>query len=51
MILLLPLFKKHLEKAELLAWKSTIIIKAKEKKSCLKPNDIFFFICLSFLKA
>ena len=46
MILLLPLFRKHLEKAEFLAWKATIIMKAKEKRSCLKPNDIcsLFFV-------
>ena len=50
MSLLLPLFGKHLEKAEFLAWKAKIIIKAKEKRSCLKPNDIFFFICCHFWK-
>jgi hypothetical protein len=38
MILLLPFFGKHLEKAECLAWKAKIIIKAKQKMSCLKPK-------------
>jgi hypothetical protein len=50
MILLLPLFGKHLEKAECFAWKPKIINKAKEQMSCLKPNDIFFLIFLSLLK-
>ena len=50
MILLLPLFGKHLEKAELLAWKANIINKAKEKRSCLKPTDISFFIFCHFWK-
>jgi hypothetical protein len=48
MILLLPFFGKHLEKAECFAWKSKIINKAKEKMSCLKPNDIFFLIFRPF---
>ena len=50
MILLLPFFGKHLEKAECFAWKPQIINKAKKKMSCLKPNDIFFLIFCHFWK-
>jgi hypothetical protein len=35
MILLLPLFGKHLEKAE---WRATIIIKAKAKKVMIEAK-------------
>jgi hypothetical protein len=45
-----PFFGKHLENAVLLAWKAKSIIKAKEKRSCLKPNDICFFIFCHFWK-
>jgi hypothetical protein len=45
-----PFFGKHLEKAEFIAWKPTMFIKAKEKRSCLKPNDIVFFIFCHFWK-
>ena len=50
MVLLLPFFGKHLENAVFLAWKAKSIIKAKEKRSCLKPNDICFFIFCHFWK-
>ena len=45
-----PFFGKHLENAVFLAWKAKSIIKAKEKRSCLKPNDICFFIFCHFWK-
>jgi hypothetical protein len=48
MILLLPFFGKHLEKAECFAWEPKIINKAKKKMACLKPNDIVFFIFCHF---
>jgi hypothetical protein len=48
MILLIPFFGKLLEKAERLVWKPKIINKAKEKMSCLNPNDIFFLILCHF---
>ena len=43
-----PFFGKHLKKVVFLALKAKLIIKAKEKRSCLKPNDIFFFIVCHF---
>jgi hypothetical protein len=46
-----PFFGKQLEKTEFLVWKAKFIIKAKEKRSSLKPNDIFFPFYLSLLKA
>ena len=48
MIFLLPFFGKYLENAVFVAWKAKSIIKAKEKRSCLKPNDICFFIFCHF---
>ena len=43
----------NLEKAELLAWKPNIINKVptRDKRSCLKPDDLFSFFFLESLKA
>ena len=43
-----PFFGKYLENAVFLAWNAKSIIKAKEKRSCLKPNDIVSLFFVTF---